>query len=437
MTRGELWMPLWSHYASYNEIRSVFSEGRVALGARPTLDALDFIRAIHRLGGYRGIDRFQRYSFLRRNGKAFLATPLERVQVSTNPQSAWLDDLDQDGWLNNFRKFSQGANTARRFAVLRKQLEDALFELAGNAPSPARVQALLALLGEIQFAITASAKAREVLRPIPRLGEAWVIHANDPDSSAFRIARALAGLRGEDRKPLPLRAQLFPVHPRSNAWMGTACTAKGAHNDPSCRVRLHTPTGGTLEDDLIALLTRRLWLAERLAFTDKPMQGYAGIDLDDLDVFLLNPEIDRDIAALLPGLALCRIPPSTERTAGSRRAAIGVALPALLMTPDATLRRLLNTGDEFALPIPRGLIARLASDNPAQARTAMESAWRRLRASGLKPVGSARHPPELLGVSPRRLAAALLIPLTYGATAALLRAATAPEAAPEPAPDAA
>ncbi|MCB1736342.1 MAG: type I-U CRISPR-associated protein Csx17 [Gammaproteobacteria bacterium] len=428
MTRGELWMPLWSHYASYNEIRSVFSEGRVALGTRPTRDALDFIRAIHRLGGYRGIDRFQRYNFLRRNGKAFLATPLERVQISTNPQSAWLDDLDQDGWLDSFRQFSRGANTARRFAVLRKQLEDALFELAGNDPTPARVQALLVLLGEIQFAIAHSAKAREVLRPIPRLSEAWVLHADDPDSPTFRIARALAGLRGEDGKPLPLRAQLFPVHPRINAWTETACTSKGAHNDLSCRVRLHTPTSGDLENDLIALLNRRLWLAERLAFKDKPLQSAAGIDLDDLDLFLRGRDIDRDIAALLPGLALCHIPFAPDRTAGKHRAAIGFALPALLMVSDATLRRRLDAGDEFHLPIPSGLIARLASNNPAQARRAMESAWRRLRASGLNPIGSARHPPELLGLSPRRVAAALLIPLTYGATSALLRAAIFPEA---------
>lgn len=268
------------------------------------------------------------------------------------------------------------------------------------------------------------------------MNERWTLFASGGDiGPAFRIARALAGLVDEDGKHLPLRAQLFPVHPRTNAWTATACTSKNAHDDLSCRLRLHTPTGGKLVDDLIALLTRRLWLAERLAFTDKPMQSNAGIDLDDLDLFLHDPAIDRDIAALLPGLALCHIPPTTERGAGHRRAVSGLALPALLMTPDTTLRKLLKTDDDFRLPVPRGLIARLASGNTAHARDAMRSAWQRLRASGLAPIGTARQPPELLGLSPRRVAAALLIPLTFGATAALLRAATLPEPDPEPVQD--
>src|SRR5690606_5788044 len=176
---GELWMPLWSQPATHGEVSILLSEGRVALGKKPARDALDFVRAVHHLGGYRGIRSFQRFGLLMRSGKAYLATPLSRVQVGNEPASPWLDDLDQSQWLERFRQFARGDNTANRFRVLRKRLEDALFALSGRNPSTAETQALLILLGEIQSALSISQKARESIRPIPRLSETWVAIADD------------------------------------------------------------------------------------------------------------------------------------------------------------------------------------------------------------------------------------------------------------------
>src|SRR5690625_2988804 len=102
--RGELWMPLWSQPASFIEVRTLLSEGRVALGRKPARDALDFVRAVHQLGSYRGLDSFQRYGLLRRSGNNHLAAPLAQVNVSTRPQSYWLDELDQYGWLERYRR---------------------------------------------------------------------------------------------------------------------------------------------------------------------------------------------------------------------------------------------------------------------------------------------------------------------------------------------
>src|SRR3546814_6267537 len=49
------------------------------------------------------------------------------------------------------------------------------------------------------------------------------------------------------------------------------------------------------------------------------------------------------------------------------------------------------------------------------------AAWRRLRASGLSPAVDIKSLPQLGGLSLRRVAAALQIPLLLGATAALAR----------------
>jgi len=419
-SRGELWMPLWSRFASYAEIRALFAEGRVALGRRPARDALDFVRAVHRLGSYRGVDRFQRFGLLMRSGKAYLATSLEQIRVIPNPQSAWIDELERGDWLSRFRRFAQGKNSANRFITLRKRLEDALFDFARRPVAPARIQALLTLLGEIQSALAVSAKARESVGPVPTLSARWA-QAADDGTPAYRIARALASLRGEEGKPLPLRAQLFPVHPRSHAWIEAACAAKGAGNDPACRVRLHARTLGNLVETLTHLLERRLWLAKRLDFHDSPLNSDTGIGLEDLDAFLRDARMDRAIAALLPGLALCHIPPATDQSAGGGAVPAAFGLLKLALTPDAWLHDLAGLPRDQHVPVPTGMVSLLASGNRAQVRRAVETAWRRLCGSGLVPVMPIGNLPDSLGFDPHRLAAALLIPLTYGATGLLAR----------------
>lgn len=417
--RGELWMPIWSQPATFPEVRALLAEGRASLDGRPVRDALDFVRAVHRLGTYRGIEAFQRYGLLMRSGKAYLATPLSRVTVTENPAASWLDDLDKHQWLDRFRRFGRGANTANRFLVLRKRLEDRLFSLSGRNPSNAEAQSLLILLGEIQSALAASPKAREEVPPIPRLSEQWIAAADDDASPAFRIAKALAGLKGTTDKPLPLRAQLFPLHSRSNTWMEDARKAKDAGNDPYCHVRVHTGLRGNLPDSLHALLERRLWLAEKFEMSDKPLDSPAGAMLPDIAAFLRDDRMDARIAELLPGLALCTIPQDHQHTAGEGVVPAAFALLKLILTPDRTLRSpsLKLPIDDGGLPVPPGMLAQLASGN--HGNRALKIAWRRLRASGLAPVIAFDNLPNEASINPQRAAAALLIPLRFGATAAL------------------
>lgn len=406
--RGELWMPLWHAPVTYAEIRTLLAEGRVALGKKPARDALDFIRAIHHLGGYRGVRSFQRFGLLMRSGKAYLATPLSRVEVSDEPQSNLFDELERNAWLDRFRGFTRGDNTANRFLMLRKRLEDLLFELSGHETSKAEMQALLILLGEIQRALASSSKAMESVRPLPRLSERWVAAADD-GTPEFRITKALAGLRGVGDEPLPLRAQLFPVHRKFDQWVTPETSEK---------LRIHTGQKGRLIDTLRALLEHRMQLTKRLGLKDKPLTSAAGALPEDVTVFLHDNRLDTRIAALLPGLCLCSIPLDTDRSAGEGVLPAAFGLMKLALTPDHTLRSVGVLNESDHMPPPAGMLAQLAAGN--HNNRAVEVAQRRLRASGLAAF-PADELPTLAGISSQRAAAALLIPLRYGATGALAR----------------
>ena len=408
-------MPLWRQAATYTEIRALLAEGRVALGRKPARDALDFVRAVRRLGGYRGVSSFQRYGLLMRSGNAYLATPLTRIHVNERLEFACLDDLDRDGWLTRFRRFAQGDNVAKRFLSLRKRLEDALFALADRRPTAAEAQGFLALLGELNYALSVSSKARESVPPVPRLREQWAQLANDK-SPAFRIARALSGLHRRSDSSLPLFAQLFPVHPTHNQWMTSEF--KGTHpDDEACRTRIHADRRANLLDTLIAVLSIRLRLGEHSGPNDKPLLSPAGIMVNDLLDFLRNDRMDHDIATLLPGLSLCAIPRDTEYSGTAGTAPAAFALLKLCVTPDSVLRACNFMSKDKSLPTPTGLVAQLASRNAGN--RAVRLAWQRLRASGLVSKFPHNALPELGELDPRRAAAALLIPLTAGATRGL------------------
>ena len=422
--RPEFWAPLWDQFATITELRSLISEGRCTVMRQAVNHGLDMLRAVKSLGVDRSIKAFQRFGFFKRRGDSYVTTPIGRFSVGYNETNTLIKDFHHNNWLSDFHKFTNGKNVADRFVSLQRKLDEQLLLVANRHPSPADVQDILISLGEIQGELTHSTKAREKVSPIPQLSEKWVLMADDR-STAFRIARALAGLRGVDTKSLPLRSQLFSIHHANrNEWLERVCKDnkdKKHKDDPACCIRLHISPQRDLTTLLIALLQQRLSLPSRLDFKDKPLNSAAGVDLADLSAFLTNYSMDFSIAALLPGLSLCKIPESEERKAGKGEIHAAYALCKLALTPDVTLRSLGVLGREQNLPVAPQLVPKLAAGNNRQAKHAIEIAWRRLRGSGLDSVIPSNQLPDLAGVDPRRLAAALLIPLNYGACGALVR----------------
>ncbi len=203
--RDEIWMPLWRTTVTLAELRLLLSEGRVTVGRRAAKDGLDFARAVSGFGVDRGITDFQRYAFLMRSGKAYLATPLARIHVSRSLQADLLSHLDRNAWLDRLRRFARDKNAPGRIQQLVRRLEDEIFSLTQRGGRTV-LQDILILLGKIQLVSAESAKAREAVAPIPCLGPEWVTEADD-GSPEFRLACALAGMVSMRHYIVPLKEQ--------------------------------------------------------------------------------------------------------------------------------------------------------------------------------------------------------------------------------------
>ena len=83
--RGELWAPLLES-VTLPELRQVFEEARVSWDGGTASSAVSMYAAVRSFGVNRGISAFQRFGFLKRNGLAFVAVPLDHVEVRSRPE---------------------------------------------------------------------------------------------------------------------------------------------------------------------------------------------------------------------------------------------------------------------------------------------------------------------------------------------------------------
>lgn len=207
-TRGEQWMPLWPQFATLREIRTLLGEGRAQLGRTSTREPVEMARAVARLGVARGINAFERFGYLERNGQANFAVPLGRWQVAAQPKQELLNDLDE--WLVRLHQAARGDRVAKSLAAAVKRLDDAILAVASNGSIPLRWQNILFAIAEIDLLAakgvldgkdpngnTRKGQILSSLRP------GWITAADD-GSPEFRLALALATQDSIRRHWLPL-----------------------------------------------------------------------------------------------------------------------------------------------------------------------------------------------------------------------------------------
>ncbi|AWK84922.1 type I-G CRISPR-associated protein Cas8g1/Csx17 [Azospirillum thermophilum] len=440
--RAEFWAPLWSRPATAAEIRQFLAEGRAVLNGRTARDGLEFARAAAALGTSRGIDAFQRYGFVMRAGKAYLATPLGRRRVTAvaPPAVALIAELEEGHWLERVRYRLRKGEEGARARILAQRLDDALFALTEPGAGKPEVQAALIALGAVARYLAVAPKARETVPPPPALSPRWLSLADD-GSPEFHVAAALASLghpppkaAEDDRKRedpiLPVAAHVAPLDltqpfKKGPAWYDEKRRKAGARDG-----RLEVVWGdGDLTRNLIAMLNRRLiGRTGREEGVDDTLCASTGAPLSAVLAFLdTSSFVDARCAALLAGLVWVR--PGRWRlhspgrdSAGRGWAAMPLPYAVLkpLFTPADRLHQERTIGErrrsplprDHALPIPSGLVARLLRGEVAPA---VRDALLRAHASGIASPfldSRVREGTFAIGaVDPRRLAAALLIPI--------------------------
>ena len=458
--RAEFWAPLWQRPARFHEVDALLVEGRAVLNGRTARNGLDFARAVTSLGISRGFSEFERYGFLMRAGKAYLATPVGRRSAACSPAARLVADLDEGGWLDRVRRVgrSDGGPATARNAI--KRFEDALFELADTSSSTMRIQRTLVALGEVCKWLAISRNGREAVgSPPPEMSPDW-IRMSDDRSPEFRIAAALAGiglarierrddtkpenssenidatavetktqetLRAQSRMTLPMAAHFIPID-EGRFFNGRRRTRRAWSSDEAPPSVVWSV--GSLVSNMIAVLERRLVEGVVRALEDKPLEGAVHARLHDVGAFLSGDFDDARCAALLAGMIWVRptwlsmkMPNRDDTSIASVPFAYAAIKP--IFTPDRTLHRIRALSEPAQMPIPPGMVARLRAGGGTRDGRATDAVVRvalaRARASGLlSPFESGRAGGRRpgaegsrigAGLRADRLAASLLIPI--------------------------
>jgi CRISPR-associated protein Csx17 len=418
--RGEMWAPVWDSPVSCSELARLIGEGRSSWGRRQARNGLDFARAAASLGVDRGVDSFERFSFLERHGQDMIAVPSGTIVVRHRPEALLLSHLDR--WIDSVRRLQDVPSGIK--TVLRR-ISASQFEVATGGGSKA-LQDVLVAVAVLESLIARSSKMWEQVRsPVPRLAANQWLPLLDDGSGEFRLAAALASQ--EDRLPfgapddfarkassvaLLLRPMILSDR-RALTWS----------NGPA-----RVPGLGVAELAQVLSAALRLRMRDAMA---KPQRGDGTTDEGQVGV---EPAFDFAIPAAPADIAAFVAGETDDRR-------ISDLLSACLLFGWRDRPKLPWVLDDDATPSPswaliapffahreqsqRGPVLRAAMSWPQQLITGrvedvVEDALRRLRIARLDPAPR-DHVAISADVDGRRLAAALLFPISRNACNVLLR----------------
>ena len=398
---NEFWAPIWTRPVCLIELSAFLTEGRTTVGQKTAKDALEFAVALSTLGSQRGITEFQRFALLQREPRnPKKATPIGRVQVRENPRASLVSELDAAGWLSRARRIVHGKTAPPGLGKTGRNLDEALFRLAGDGSAGA-VQEVLMAFGALMLEVARRLKLRDAkdgLRPPPPLSKEWT-EAADDGSHEFALAAALASLDATGDIRLPFRRHLASID---------CSQGRESWSDKTEAQVLAVWTGRSLVRDTALVLERRLIEAQRHSFTNHekaelPLRGWRAAPLAAVAAFLAGRTDDARIAALAVGLAWCHAGGHTKPV--TREDALPFAYAALkpLFAPEGVGPAEVNEKKHIdPLPLVRLIRAGRVGDAIRHAQIVAQGAG--LPAPFLK-----REPAASL--DPDRLTAALLFPI--------------------------
>jgi CRISPR-associated protein Csx17 len=370
--RAEIWAPIWSRPARYAEIRVLLREGRATVDGQPATNGLQFAEAATSLGIDRGIRSFVRYNLLRRRGDSYVALPVGEFPAQYRSQSDLIREFESLMRYLEREKLPPGCHS------LRRSIDGAVYEVLLRG---GHVRAVLASLGRLLRRLAVCGRSLNLPAGIRLKASSW-LSASEYDSIAeVRIAAALASIW--DRQVGPIRGNLF-TGSAGFAW-----------------------SGRDLTDRLIGVLQRRLHAALAAESESNPLAGACRLYPGDATLFIETSVDDALIEDLL--FAFTCLDWGAFKARYVRAAEVlpvYAALKLLFLPGEIDVH-----GEPKRLRADSRIVNLLASGRGAGVKEAAEQALRRLRAAGLQPINVEYYGGAEQG---RRMAAALLIPVTTG-----------------------
>lgn len=433
--RAEIWLPLWRGNATFGEVQQLFAEGRAQRGRTQAASGLDFAVAATTLGVDRGVRAFQRFGFVQRNGLAFLAAPLGRLEVRERFGGRLIDEVR--GWTERVQRAArEHASMTLPVAIL----ERSIFQFCERGGTR-ELADVAAALGRIERVVSRLPKAREKVKPLALSGR-WLA-ACDDNSTEYRLAASLAGLRWQNAGAL--RTYLEPVTETRRGWDWDASSTRA------------TWGVGGLARNLAAVLKRRLVEEKRASpngdgtgdpaeanTKEKTASVPVRASARDVAAFLVAETVDSRLEDLTWALSCVSrsdrgdwaeidkkyrdaedmefrfasgqhregaVLPTKAEWLGARLPRVYLLLKLLFL--ESPLRRT-DESEAVSIRAEAGVLNALSAGQVARA---VELAGRRLWASGLAPLaysggrGTFETDHASPGVDPVRLAAALAFPV--------------------------
>lgn len=311
-TEAEIWTPLWSNPASFQEIQWMLRKGRARVSNRAATAPAEMAQAALGAQVDRGILKFIRHSLDHTtSANTFEAVPAGEFGVGGDRSEAAAILAELASWVN---RLPRDGTESKRYTGFRRRIEDAILAACQSPDEPARFLNVLQVAATIDSRIDRNKDLRAPPKvPVLPLSPRWFLFCHDEaPSPELVVAASIASLAGDkvwneatnrgDRDPKtgvpPLRGNLYgvslfqPWSRERNAWAAYL---------PSRHARA-VWTGLNAARDFAAVLRRRCLdsdVARPLALDGKvvcPPQYLLA---------LLNGSLDlANIAALVPAMSL-------------------------------------------------------------------------------------------------------------------------------------
>lgn len=223
MSRAEFWAPLWTFPATLTEVRCLFQRGLAKLGGRAAQAPHEFAVAALYAGVDSGVAEFARFELRQTtSSQVYEAIPKQRIRVGLNAAgsdevtsrsvSPLLVHLIESGWIDRLPFEPRKSNQKGRFVGLRGPIESAIVRLAERPEDPEPWQHLMLRLASAQLRIDRNKSLREHCVPIPPLSPDWFSRAWPDPPLEIVAARAIASVGWHfGRNSIPVQSNVFGV----------------------------------------------------------------------------------------------------------------------------------------------------------------------------------------------------------------------------------